>query len=185
MAKAFRYCPYCATELVEVFRFEQVRPVCTGCGFVHFQDPKVAVIALVIHEGRVLLVQRGVNPAKDRWALPGGYMDAGEMPERALQRELDEEVGLAVHIDRLLKIYPMNDGDGNRVGIVLAYAATPNGSTTLGSGSHDVQAAGWFAADELPTALAFESTITLIRDWMLVQAPRQHGEPPSTAENLQ
>ncbi|MEZ4634204.1 MAG: NUDIX domain-containing protein [Caldilineaceae bacterium] len=115
MAKKFLFCPYCATPLVEAFRFDQIRPCCPSCGFVQFPDPKVAVIALVIHQDRILLVQRGVDPAKGRWALPGGYMDAGEMPASALQREISEEVGLAIDMRDLLKIYPMNNGEGRRV----------------------------------------------------------------------
>ncbi len=166
MAKAYRYCPYCATPLVEAFRFDDVRPTCAACGFTQFQDPKVAVIARVIYEKRVLLVQRGVDPAKGRWALPGGFMDADESPEMALSRELNEEVALAVNVGELLKIYAMTDGDGNRTGIVLAYTATPTGVTTITANGHDVQNAGWFGPDEIPAALAFESTITLINEWL-------------------
>jgi ADP-ribose pyrophosphatase YjhB (NUDIX family) len=150
---------------VEAFRFEQMRPVCPACGFIHFQDPKVAVIALVIHEGRVLLVRRGVNPAKGRWALPGGYMDAGEMPTVALQRELDEEVGLTIRVHSLINIYPMTDGDGQPIGIVLAFEASPIGDLAIVGVGDDVQDAGWFTPAEIPDALAFESTITLIEEW--------------------
>lgn len=166
MATVFKYCPYCATSLVEAYRFEQVRPSCPACGYIQFHDPKVAVIALVIHESRVLLVQRGVDPAKGAWALPGGFMDAGEMPEAALCRELNEEVALAVAVEKLLKIYPMTDGNGNRTGIVLAYKASPIDNTVLAAASHDVQAAGWFSADDMPVNLAFESTVTLIHEWL-------------------
>jgi 8-oxo-dGTP diphosphatase len=173
MAKTYRYCPYCATALVEKFRFEQVRPICPACGFVYFRDPKVAVIALVIQDGRILLVQRAVDPGKGQWALPGGYMDADEMPAIALQRELEEEVGLTVQVDKLLQIYPMVDGAGNGIGIVLAYSASPVGAPELGEHGHDVQAAGWFSPTEVPEALAFESTITLVQDWLNGQNPKE------------
>lgn len=165
MAKNYRYCPYCAAELVERYRFDQIRPVCPTCGFVQFQDPKVAVIALVIHEERVLLVRRAVDPAKGRWALPGGYMDADEMPAPALQREIAEEVGLTIHVDELITIYPMVNGEGQPIGIVLAYAASPQGSSTITTVGDDVAEAGWFGPTEIPDALAFESTTTLIRAW--------------------
>jgi 8-oxo-dGTP diphosphatase len=166
MAKNYRYCPYCAAELAEIYRFDQIRPVCPACGFVQFQDPKVAVIALVIHEDRVLLVRRGVEPAKGRWALPGGYMDADEMPAAALQRELIEEVGLAIQVEALIKIYPMTNGDGQRIGIVLAYAASPQGEQTITAVGDDVTDAGWFGPTEIPDTLAFESTTTLIGAWL-------------------
>lgn len=167
MSDRYTYCPYCATELIEQMRFAKLRLVCPNCDFIRFQDPKVAVIALVIHKGQVLLVRRAVNPAKGKWALPGGYMDAGEMPRQALEREIDEEVGLTIDVEELLAIYPMHNGPGQAVGIVLAFRATPAndrpGPFTVGD---DANAAGWFASADIPNDLAFESTQTLIEEWL-------------------
>ncbi len=101
------FCPLCGAKLEEQARYGAVRGVCPTCGFIHFADPKVAVIGLVHHQGRVLLAKRAVDPAKGKWALPGGFMDAGEMPEAALSRELMEEVGMAIQVERLLEIFPM------------------------------------------------------------------------------
>ncbi len=169
MVKTYQFCPFCATSLVEAFRFDQIRPTCPACGFVQFPDPKVAVIALVIHLGKVLLVQRGVDPGKGRWALPGGYMDAGEMPGSALQRELREEVGLGIDVKELIHIYPMTNGEGQRIGIVLAFKASPAGDRTVVEVGDDVADAGWFAPDKIPTELAFESTTTLIETWLTLE----------------
>ena len=151
---------------MEEVRFNAVRPVCTACGFVQFHDPKVAVIALVVHCSRVLLIQRAVDPAKGKWSLPGGYMDAGEMPQEALQRELKEEVGLGTKIGDLIEIFPMvNDGE-ERIGIVLAYEGEPSGSPEIPFVADDAQDAGWFSSDEIPSDLAFESTETLLNNWI-------------------
>ena len=158
------YCPYCATKLETRERYRQLRPVCPQCGFVHFLDPKVAVIGLVTNGREVLLIQRGIDPGKGLWALPGGYMDAWEMPEAALQRELLEEVGLQVEIQRLLTIFPMITSKVPSSGIVLAYHARPTAAVTL-TCDDDACAAGWFAPDHVPVALAFESTHTLLAQW--------------------
>ena len=165
MNRKFRFCPYCASSIVEEVRFNAVRPVCSACGFVQFQDPKVAVIALVLHQGKVLLIQRAVDPAKGKWSLPGGYMDAGEMPEEALQRELQEEVGLRVKIGELIDIFPMINDEGQRIGIVLAFRAEPSSSPKIPYVADDAQDAGWFGAQETPAELAFESTETLLTVW--------------------
>lgn len=163
----FVYCPYCATalELREIYR--QPRPVCPNCRFIHFPDPKVAVIGLVTHEGQVLLIRRAVKPDKGKWALPGGYMDAGEMPAAALQRELLEEVGLQVKVETMLEIFPMVVTAGRSQGIVLAYHATPASAeqTTLVC-DDDACEAAWFTPATLPTDLAFESTHTLLAQWV-------------------
>jgi 8-oxo-dGTP diphosphatase len=134
----------------------------------------VAVIALITFENRVLLIQRGVDPAKGQWALPGGYMDAGEMPDLALQREVREEVGLAICVHHLLEIFPMAGPGVVNKGIVLAFAATPtDGSMAVLVSDDDVMDAGWFAPDELPRDLAFESTHKLLSQWRQAQ----RGQP--------
>ncbi|MCX6046461.1 MAG: NUDIX domain-containing protein, partial [Chloroflexi bacterium] len=159
----YKYCPLCATPLVERTIYRQQRLACPSCHFVYFTDPKVAVIALVTHENRILLARRAVNPAKGQWALQGGYMDAGEMPESALQRELHEELSLDVRIVQLLDVFPMAVLPGRNQGIVLAYHATPADVQRIEFVcDDDVCEAGWFEADQLPAELAFDSTLVLL-----------------------
>ncbi|MEX1018844.1 MAG: NUDIX domain-containing protein [Litorilinea sp.] len=121
---------------------------------------------MIIWDDHVLLVRRGVDPEKGKWALPGGYMDAHEMPDVALARELQEEVGIAVEAVRLIEIFPMAGPSQRNRGIVLVYTAEP-ASRTLEElwGRDDVWEAAWFRAGALPEDLAFESTITLLRQW--------------------
>lgn len=153
-------------------KYGQSRPTCLHCGFVHFLDPKVAVIGLVIHDARVLLIQRGINPEKGKWALPGGYMDAGEMPAGALQRELLEEVNLPVRVTELISIFPMitsrsQHQGAQSQGIVLAFrAAVADTDQMTLTCADDAAAAGWFLPSELPPNLAFESTQQLLAQWV-------------------
>ena len=157
------YCPLCGTHLEERTAFGHVRRACSACGFVHFPDPKVAVIGLVYHQGRVLLAKRAVDPAKGKWALPGGFMDAGEMPEAALGRELMEEVGMEIRVDRLLDIFPMTGHGATSRGIVLAYLVRPRHEPPAAlQARDDIDAVGWFGPKDLPGELAFESTRTLL-----------------------
>ena len=60
------------------------------------QQPVVAVGGVVIHENRVLLVQRANAPAKGMWAIPGGQVRLGESLEEAVRREVLEECGVRV-----------------------------------------------------------------------------------------
>ncbi|MEM7128543.1 MAG: NUDIX hydrolase [Chloroflexota bacterium] len=171
MAKfTYKYCPQCATLLTERLLFDLVRPACPSCDFVHFEDPKVAVVAFATCQGRVLLIQRAVDPESGKWAMPGGYMDAGELPEEALQRELLEEVGLAVNIEQLLGTHPLfhvdRAGVQENVGVVLIYQVSPQ-SDQLEEliCQDDVKDAGWFLPDEVPDDLAFELTGMLLETW--------------------
>ncbi len=76
-------------------------------------SPLVGVGAVVVHEGRVLLVQRGTEPAKGQWSIPGGLIDVGESLREAVIREVREETGLIVEpvelIELLDRIYREDD----------------------------------------------------------------------------
>ena len=171
----FTYCPHCATTLEERFVSGQIRRACPRGDFIQFHDPKVAVIALVLYQNQLLLTKRAVDPEKGKWALPGGYMDAGEMPEEALKRELIEEVNLPINVQNLLTIYPISNpveddtADETMMvkrGIVLVYRATVDEDAPSTLEAHDdVDEARWFAVDALPTEIAFESTRTLLGMW--------------------
>ena len=163
----FVFCPLCGLPLVQAMRHGALRPTCTACGYVHFHDPKVAVVALVVNGASVLLIRRGVPPGKGLWALPGGFMDADELPEAALQRELREEAGITVPVGALLAVHPLRVGDAVR-GIVLAYGASvapPQAASVFLVAGDDVTDARWFHCDALPAELAFDSTRSLLAAW--------------------
>lgn len=171
MAKyTYKFCPQCGSALTQKQVMAQVRPACQSCDFIHFEDPKVAVVAFITCQDRVLLIQRAVDPERGKWAMPGGYMDAGEVPEEALQREMWEELCLEIEIIRLVGThtlyYTQSDGTQENVGVVLAFTArTASGQLEQLTCQDDVMNAGWFLPDETPEALAFELTGELLTAW--------------------
>jgi 8-oxo-dGTP diphosphatase len=66
--------------------------------------PLVGVGAVIVHEGRVLLVQRGREPMKGRWTIPGGLVEIGEALDAAVVRETREETGLEVEPIELVEL---------------------------------------------------------------------------------
>lgn len=64
--------------------------------------PLVGVGVAVIDQGRILLVQRGSDPGRGRWAVPGGKVELGERLKEAAAREVREETGLTVEIGELI-----------------------------------------------------------------------------------
>jgi len=69
------------------------------CDICNFENPKGSVSAVIIKEGRILVLKRIEEPFNDMWDLPGGYIDAGETPEQAIKREIKEELGVDANID--------------------------------------------------------------------------------------
>jgi ADP-ribose pyrophosphatase YjhB (NUDIX family) len=101
-------------------------------------------------------------------------MDAGEMPEGALRREISEELAMPINVHELLDIFPMVNQDQPSQGIVLVFRATPLDSvwsTAVAPEAVDgVAEARWFTvqglAGELPVPLAFASTEVEVRRWV-------------------
>lgn len=147
-----QFCTACAAPLDVSGR----HPVCTGCARVHHRDPKVGVGVVVLDaDGRLLLVLRGVGPGKGRWALPAGFVDAGEDPRLAAARETLEETGLEVRVGPVVDVYPSAVTGGRGASFFLAFEAEVTGGR-LAAGD-DAQDAAFFAADDLPE-MAFPST---------------------------
>jgi len=77
--------------------------------------PLLGVGAVVVHEGRVLLVRRGREPLKGQWSLPGGLLEVGESLVEGVIREVGEETGLQVAPIELIELLDRIHREGNRV----------------------------------------------------------------------
>lgn len=114
-----RYCPACATELVDRDVEGHALPACPACDYVAFRDPKVVAVTALVEDGAVWLLRRGIEPRLGEWALPGGYVDFDEHPSDAAARECEEEIGCGVRIDGLLGVHHAAFTDGGVV--IIAY----------------------------------------------------------------
>ena len=64
---------------------------------------QIEVVAAIIRKGeKIFATQRGYGDWKDWWEFPGGKMEAGEMPEEALKREIREELSTEIRVDELI-----------------------------------------------------------------------------------
>lgn len=153
-----KFCIRCGTALKKRVAFGRRRLVCPSCGYVHFDDPKVAVGVVAERRGKLLLVRRNHEPHFGEWSFPSGYIDRGEVLEEGAIRETKEETGLNVKLTRLLGAW---SAPGERV-IFVAYAArAPSGRIVAGPECIDVR---FFAPDALPP-LAFPHDGSILRTW--------------------
>ena len=129
------------------------------------EAPRVGVGAVVLHEGRVLLVRRGGRPSWGKWSLPGGLVELGETTAEAVCREIAEEcacrirpVGICGVIDRIVR-----DAQGQvRYHYVLVdyLAYTESDAITAGS---DAAEACWMPIDRVDELDTTEGLTDMIR----------------------
>ena len=114
------------------------------------ESPRVGVGGVVIHRGRVLLVQRAQAPLQGRWSIPGGLVELGENLESAVRRELKEETGLLVEPVKIVAVIDRIERAHRRVRyhfVIVDYFCRPK-SGELRSAS-DVSDARWVRPQEL------------------------------------
>jgi ADP-ribose pyrophosphatase YjhB (NUDIX family) len=81
------------------------RDVCGHCGHISYANPKIVVGSVVMHENRILLCRRAIEPRKNYWTLPAGYLEEHETPEAGARREAQEEACADISLDLLLAVY--------------------------------------------------------------------------------
>ncbi len=142
--RQFRYCPQCGARLASV----TAPPLrCGSCGWTFYPHPELGVNVVVLWEGKVVLIRRGIEPFKGCWALPGGFVTYGEEPTVAAVREVREETGLEVAIESLVTATLVRD-DPRALLLVPAYLGRVTGGTLrAGDDAADVRA---FPVGELP-----------------------------------
>ena len=77
------------------------------------EHPMVGVGAIIVQDGKILIVRRGSEPGKGKWSVPGGLVELGETVEQAVVREVREECGLDVEVDKLIDIVDSMTFDKN------------------------------------------------------------------------
>lgn len=102
-----KFCSQCGApvELREIPNDTRSRHVCTVCGEVHYQNPKMIVGAIPDWEGKILLCRRAIEPRQGLWTLPAGFMENGETTVEAAMRETLEEANAQVEVGELYSLY--------------------------------------------------------------------------------
>ena len=123
--------------------------------------PQIAVGAIVVKDGRLLMIRRAKEPGAGLWSLPGGRVEHGEYLAAALRREVAEETGLEVEVQDLVGILEVG-GDPHYV--ILDFFAEAAGDDEPVA-ADDVSDARWVPLDEvgaLPCTPRFHETL---RGW--------------------
>lgn len=89
------YCSQCGSpvQLQQPAGDDRPRHVCSRCGAIHYQNPKLVAGAIVERDGKLLLCRRAIEPRYGTWTIPAGYMENGETVAECARREAREEAG--------------------------------------------------------------------------------------------
>lgn len=126
--------------------------------------PVIGIGAVIWKEDHFLLIQRGKEPMKGRWSLPGGKLELGESLQDGLSREITEETGLMVRIGPLIDVIDyIEKDDGGRVrthySLVDYIAFWQEGDAVAGS---DAAALKWVTLKEIQDYDLWSETRRLI-----------------------
>lgn len=152
-AAEFRFCPLCGDRLVVLEHgLDRGRLACGKSHFIHYDNPAVTAIAFVERDGRFLVLERAQKPYRGLWDLPGGFVEAGESPTEAIEREIFEETGLRVEALNILGAYRSRYGEGGKwTADVAFHCQALTGDPQLSPESSN---AAWVTLEQMPT-LAF------------------------------
>ncbi|KAJ4906615.1 hypothetical protein Rs2_10273 [Raphanus sativus] len=95
--RKIKFCQWCGGHEIPDGE-EKLRAICTHCGKIAYQNPKMVVGCLIEHEGKVLLCKRNIQPSHGLWTLPAGYLEVGESGAEGAMRETWEEAGATVEV---------------------------------------------------------------------------------------
>jgi 8-oxo-dGTP diphosphatase len=136
--------------------------------------PVVGVGAVIVQDGKALIVKRAHEPRKGEWSLPGGRVELGETLVDATKREIKEETGLDVNVGPIVEVFDRVHRLDDRVRyhfVIVDYLCTPCGGTLIAG--DDAESVAWVGANELEAYGVNEHAARVLRKGLaLAQSAR-------------
>lgn len=145
--RPFRFCPSCGNSLSEPDNDSGAH--CSRCDKTWYQNAAPTAGCVVVRGGRALITRRARDPEKDRFDIPGGFLQPDEDPVTAVRREVKEELGIEVEvsISDCMQMVPHRYGsDGDFVLAIGFLARHASGEPTP---ADDVAEVRWVGPDEI------------------------------------
>ena len=139
---------------------DRERYVCTSCELIHYTNPRVIVGCVPVYEGKVLLCKRAIEPRKNYWTLPAGFMENGETTPEGAARETWEEARAKVSNLQLYRVF-----DVPYISQVYMFYRCDIDDGSYGVGPESLESA-LYTEDEIPwDEIAFPVVIETLREY--------------------
>ncbi len=101
-----KYCTQCGktNELIIPKNDTKLRFVCGNCGFIHYENPRIVVGTVPVYKDQILLCLRAIEPRKNYWTLPAGFLENDESLAEGAVRESMEEANISPILGPMLAI---------------------------------------------------------------------------------
>ncbi len=172
-----KHCRNCGTAVVYRIPDDgdtRERAVCPACDTIHYENPLNVVGTLPVFADKVLLCKRNIEPRRNKWTLPAGFLELGETAAEGALRETDEEAGARIELEGLYTVISVP-----RVGQVHFFYRARLLSTELAPGPETVEAR-LFAEHEIPwEEIAFRTVSETLRLYFADRRSSQEASPDS------
>lgn len=159
-----KYCSECGHTVAKHIpeHDNRERFVCTRCGTIHYQNPRIIAGCLPVFAGQILLCRRNIEPRKGYWTLPAGFMEEGETLQQGAARETLEEAGINVTAGPLLSMISVPHISQVHIFFLAQMDSAQHASST--SESTEIKL---FAPQDIPwDEIAFPTVSRTLRDYL-------------------
>ncbi|MBL7054065.1 NUDIX hydrolase [Patescibacteria group bacterium] len=162
----YKFCSKCGNKLVKKINHEKAsRQYCNRCDLFFYQNSRPCVTAIIVKQDKILLTKRGIDPYKGFWDLPGGFLEEGEHPKTGIKREVKEELGVEIKLDKIIGFFIdkyLSAGKDLYTLNVCYLSKITKGNIIPAS---DVKSVKWVNLDSLPKKFAFKNVIQAIESY--------------------
>lgn len=174
-----RFCSDCGSDQLA---FEippgdtRPRHVCKSCNMIHYQNPRVVTGCIVVDGDKVLLCRRAIEPRRNFWTLPAGFLENGETMQEGAERETREEAEARVVITDIYTLFNLP-----AIHQIHVFYRGDLQDGAYGAGEESLETK-LFAEHEIPwEELAFPTVTKTLRYYF---ADRQRGEFPMRVRDI-
>lgn len=154
----YKHCPQCKHQLIKKSGY----PYCKKCDITIYQNPKPTACIFLVNNNKILVNKRAIEPYKDAFDIPGGFLELGEHPEEAVIREVKEETGLDITIRDLVSVQKDRYGKGEDYLVNFYYVGQVTGGEM--KAADDVKDLEWVPIENIPK-MGFPSANEAVKDF--------------------